>query len=321
MPMRRDFLMVTDPIVSYTSRYEHDFVSRIRQRARWGVIDSTEEMKESLRDESPLAVILFRRFRGLEREPSTDWYGFDGLRALLDFDAFHDFTTWGGAPGRWQRLIRDRGFDLLVCSGLKSAQHFAEAGIPPLLIHKGYEPTRFHDLGRSRSGVGTFGTAYRSRMALNRALGSRRVPVENFACRYEELNDRLNDMAGVVTTVMGAHVRFGRAGRLVERLRPGTVLRFEPAPEPMAKHFEACGAGCAVITDETLDLEFLGFRDEVTTVMFSSLDEGVERTRHYLDNPDDLRRIGTAAAELVRDRHTWDHRIDALERGLDDALR
>ena len=151
-----EFLLVVDQVSALGTRYEHDLVDRVGQRQRWRVV-GRQQFQESLRTEHPRAVVVFRRFRTMESEAPIDWHGFDGLRTMLDFDAFHDFTTWGGSAGRWTRFIRSCGFDLLACSGLASVEHFEGTGIATLLVHKGYEPDRFFDIEKSGSVVVSVG--------------------------------------------------------------------------------------------------------------------------------------------------------------------
>jgi glycosyltransferase involved in cell wall biosynthesis len=131
---------------------------------------------------------------------------------------------------------------------------------------------------------------------------------------YPELNAHLNRYAAMVTTTLGAVVRFGRAGRAIERWRPGTVLRYTASPEPMLKFFEAAAAGCAVLTDPTEDFADLGFVDGESVVVCEDLDDMVEKSRWYADRVDSLRRIGAAAAELCRTRHRWSDRAADVER-------
>ena len=261
-------------------------------------------------------VFVYRRFAELEAAPSIEWGDYRGRRVMVDHDAFHDFTSWSDRPGRWRAAFARHGFDTLVCSGVRSYEHFTSHGIDTILLHKAVDPRRFTELGLDRAGLCFFGSPYRSRGALLRHLDAARLAVDRRTAPYAELNAVLNEYLGLVTTVRGADVRFGRLGRAVERVRPGTVLRYEPAAEPMAKHFEAAAAGCAVITDWTPDLEPLGFVEGESVISFADFDEMVDRVRHYSDRPDDLRRIGAAAAQLCRERHTWQHRAVELEKAL-----
>lgn len=140
------------------------------------------------------------------------------------------------------------------------------------------------------------------------------MPVIQINVPYSELNLELNRSLAMVTTVRGSVARFGSIGNIIQRIRPSTLVRTEPAPEPMMKHFEAAGAGLAVFTDPTPDLHRLGFVDGTNVVTFRSLDDLVDKSRYWLDRPDQLRQIGAAAGILASARHTWAQRAAELER-------
>lgn len=296
-------------------RFERDLVEAFARQPQTTVVDFDSWQSRRLAELPPdcATAIVFIPFKYMEAAEPIDWHGFSGQRVMLDHDSFHDFTTWGGPlNGRWTHEFFRQKFDSLVCSGLISRDHFESQGIPCQVMHKGFTPSRFYDLNNERSGLCSYGSPYRSRMAMLRQMRTARVGVSYIQSSYGALNVSLNQFAGFLTTVRGSTVRFGRTGRAIERYRPGTCLRYEDAPEPMAKHFEAAATGCAVFTDQTNDLAYLGFRDGESVVAFSNFDDLIDRARFYLVRPDLLRDIGRRSASLCRVRHTWDVRIRDL---------
>jgi hypothetical protein len=98
--------------------------------------------------------------------------------------------------------------------------------------------------------------------------------------------------------------------------QPPSLLPTSERTGPQRDHLKLSGIGTAPVCDPTPDLTDLGFIDGHTTVVYSSFDDLVDRLHTYLDQPDQLRDIGRRAADLVRARHTWDHRAAFLEQLL-----
>jgi spore maturation protein CgeB len=55
--------------------------------------------------------------------------------------------------------------------------------------------------------------------------------------------------------------------------------------------------------------------DGVHCAWYRNLEEGIELIRHYLDRPDDRRRIAQAGRRHALDRHTYAHRVRLLLEG------
>lgn len=296
-------------------RPEDDFISAIIERISPELVwDRLPAGPDDLAQLASMdATIVFWPYRWLAQAPALGLGALPGRAVMLEQDAFGDFTSWGRLQGTWAATFDRHGFDLLVCSGQASVQHFSRLGVQAALVHKGVSLERFGDLGLPRGGFCSYGTDYTSRIILRRKLSKARLQVDGVVSPYPELNRQLNRYLAMVTTVRGTRVMFGSAGRLVERVRQGTLVHQESAPEPMMKVFEAAAAGCAVITDGVRDFELLGFEDGTNIITFDDLDQCVERVRHYASRQDELIAIGTAAAELVKTRHGWNHRARELE--------
>lgn len=270
------------------------------------------------------AVVFFVKFKQLRFRPMIEWHGFEGPRVLMDMDSFHDYGGWWESPhvGEWTLHIPRLGFNAMIVSGETSRSHFRETlGIRTEIVHKGYEKRHFSDLRLHRSGVGHFGSPYGARMAMLRRVRSAGIAVRNVSVPYGELNRTLNGFEALLVCNMPSERRFGILGRAAQKIAPGTLLRVGPAPEPMAKNFEAAAAGCAVFMDHAPDLEGLGFIDGETAIIYDDFDELVDKLRFWLGRPDDLRRVGQAAARLCEARHTWEHRAERFHEILTEFVR
>lgn len=270
------------------------------------------------------AVVFFVKFRQLRERPTIDWQGFEGPRVIADHDSFHDYGGWWGSThvGEWSLHVPRLGFNAMIVSGETSRRHFQESlGIRTEIVHKGYAPAHFHDLGLSRSGVGHFGSPYGARLAMLRRVRSAGFAVRDISVPYGELNRTLNQFEAMLVCNMPSERRFGVLGRAAQKVAPGALLRVGPAPEPMAKNIEAAAAGCAVFMDHTPDLEGLGFVDGETAIVYHDFDELVDKLRFWRDRPEDLRRIGRASARLCASRHTWENRAERFHEILAEFAR
>jgi hypothetical protein len=267
------------------------------------------------------ACMWFVKFRDLAAQPAFDWASFDGLRVLLDHDAYLSYGTMARPSpylGKWPEVFRRHRFDVLLASGKHVTELLVDDGVDAVWIPKGFDDTRLHDLGLPRAGICTFGTDYASRQIALARLQHAHEPVERFRCSFEELNATLNRYAASVVCNLSA---FWRApfradslpGRTIAKYAPNVGFRLGPGLEPMIKNFEVAGAGCAPIADWIPELRDLGFEDGATVVAYHDADELVERVRHFRTRPDELVAIGRDAARLCRARHTWDHRAEQME--------
>lgn len=254
------------------------------------------------------AIVWRVRFRELRHRPPFDWESYSGPRIMIDHDICRNYPRlWPEAavPGGWPPVIRRQRFDLVLVSGKQVCELLGEEGVPAVWMPKAYDTGWLFDTGALRQGIGHYGAPYRARQLMSCHLRRSGVAVHRFQCPDSELNDHLNRRLGVVICNMGA-TSDDRNGR----------LRLTPAPEAMLKNFEVPAAGAAPICDSTPDLADLGFVDEHTAIVYATFPDLVDRLRAYQDRPDRLRDIGRRSAELVNERHTWDHRAAFLERLL-----
>jgi Glycosyl transferases group 1 len=258
------------------------------------------------------AVVTFIRYRQLLVADPIDWRGYDGVRIQIDHDAHTDPVLAGPWQGTWARTFRRHQFDHLIVSGLRLVEHFDHQGVPTSWLPKGFDGDAVTNLGRARAGVAHYGTLYRSRRAMLRALRKAGTPIPHYVIPYERLNDRLNDFAGVVVCSIDSRVRWGKFGRVLERKWPGTALELGIEVEPMIKTFEVAGAGCAPLLTPSPDLEPLGFSDGETALLWRDFDELAELVRDVRHDSERLAAVGNAASDLAHRRHTWKHRATEL---------
>ena len=76
---------------------------------------------------------------------------------------------------------------------------------------------------------------------------------------------------------------------------------------PLQKYFEGMACGCVCVADRPEHAQALGFVDGETYVEVNA-DNWRERIDYYLENPEEVDRIGKNARELVLKRHTHEIR-------------
>ena len=267
-------------------------------------------------------VLSFVKFRHLLRADTIDWGGFDGLRVHHDWDALQD-GHWTGSPyaGTWAPTLRRQRFDLALTTGLRSRDGLRAQGIDTEAVAKASDPA-IRDLGGERATLyGTYGYDYPSRALMKAELRRAGIDAQAFKVPFDELCGALNRYVGVLTCTLDARLRMPWLGRRLYRRAPRLFVVPGEAPEPMGKFFEVAAAGAAPFVDWTPDLEHLGFVDGHNAVIYRTLDELIERARHYQDRADELRAIGGAAGGFVAERHTWTNRADEIRRVVEDRLR
>lgn len=266
-------------------------------------------------------VISFVKFRDLLRAQDLSWGSFDGLRVHYDWDAFMD-AHWHGSPyaGAWAPTLRRQGFDLAITTGLRARDRLRGQGIDAETIAKAVDPA-ICDLGLARPFVyGTFGADYPSRVLMKSEMRRAGIRVNAFKVPFVDLGATLNQHLAVLTCTLDARLRLPTLGRRLYHRVPRLFVVPGDAPEPMAKFFEAAGAGAAPFVDWTPDLDGLGFVDGENAIVYRNLPELIERARHYRDHVATLRLIGRAAGEFVARRHTWTNRASEIRQLVEARL-
>ena len=255
------------------------------------------------------AVIWFVKFRVLRSKPAFEWVGYEGLRLMYDWDTCQDFSHIASRNylGQYPEVFRRHRFDVLVCTGRRTRDHFRAQGIDAEWIPKAADHEIFRDIGLDREGLCTYGSHRPARRVALDHLRAAGVVVERISAPLMDLNAALNRYLGGV--ICNAELRMPlRLANVFVRVSGGRIPVLAEGPEPMIKNFEMAASGTAPICDELGELAELGFVDGSTAVFYRSLTELTDKARSLLADPDTLRTIGKNAAELVRTRHTWDAR-------------
>lgn len=266
--------------------------------------------------------IMMLAFRDLNRLQAFDWNGYQGARVLYDHDAMNNYWTWGGKQNFGSRtsLFYRLRFDHFIVNDEPTAEQLRNDGISAEVVWKGFEGSCFHPLGFERNGLGTFGSPYPSRRATQTALKRKRIRFETFSCAYSELNSQLNRFEAILVTNSSGSARHGST--FLNWLRPGLGLRFaHGAPDVLGKSFEVAGSGAVLLTDPSPEFDEMGFVHGKTALIYEEIGDVVDVWRKWKDDPESLRRIGTAASQLVHERHTFDHRAQRLREVLEGFLR
>jgi hypothetical protein len=326
MPIQARTLLITHRDLAYsTTRFDNGLVKAIATSAHADIAIWDELPSESFKcaalslGKTPSdfdSCIIFIRFRVLDAADDFDWSGFDGKRVWLEQDAWQSYSpAYPRWKGRYPPAFKRHQFDAMITTGKRTAELLSQSGVIAHWVPKAYDQASFHDLGQPRSGVCTFGTMWPSRRTLLHRLSKDGVRVDDVSGPFETLNRRLNTHSACVVCNMTGKPPLGRAGRLINRFFPEFLTVWDGI-EPMAKTFEAAGAGCAPIIDHLDELTDLGFIDGINCYIYRTFDDAVAITKSL----DDAAAIeaGKAAAELVRTRHTWADRGRQVARILED---
>ena len=303
-------------------RFEQDFVDRIGELPEFDVVPADLDALDAglltnagrsvfLSDYD--AVVVFVAFKRLRAARTLSWDGFNRLRVLMDHDIIQNYSdifdpTLNGA---WPTVFRRHRFDLVITSGAVVRDRLREEGIDADWAPKGFEPARFHNVGTAREGMVTFGSAYLCRQIAERAVAEANLPLTRLPMTpYLELGAQLNRFLACMAISADIALPVENRGALQQMAARDAPMR--PGLEPMAKLFEAAGAGCCPVVDAMDDLHPLGFRDGETALTFRSYGELADKLQAALYSHDELRTMGAAAAKLAHAEHTWAHRAATL---------
>jgi hypothetical protein len=199
---------------------------------------------------------------------------------------YFDLITHRGRQGVYMKALP--GFDLILAT---DANHPVYRGLPARWFPQAYNPRWYYPVaGEPERDVAFIGHAYGGRGRLFRKLASR-YSFEHFGrdnqCRGEAharvcattrvmvCDNARNDLPGYWSNRVYLHLA---CGAFV--LHPGV---------PGMEEFFTDGIHLAYYTDD----------------LFEKID-------YYLSHENERREIARAGLELVRDRHTWDARMDAF---------
>lgn len=264
------------------------------------------------------AVVLFVAFKALRAAETLNWRSFSGLRVLMDHDIIQNYSDIFGPDllGAWPPVFRRHRFDNIITSGGLIGDRLNEEGIAADWTPKAFEPARFASQGGARYGIISYGSAYVCRQIADRAVWDAKLPLTRIAMTpYLELGAVLNGYAACLAISSDldgpADARRDALASFIARTVP-----MRPGLEPMAKFFEAAGAGCCPVADDMRDLHELGFRDGETVLSFHTHDELVAKLEAAFADARTLSDIGARAATLAEAAHTWAHRAQSVSQSL-----
>lgn len=307
-------------------RFEQDFVDRISDLPEFDVaradVDALSQGGLASPDRDIVlsrwdAIIVFVSFTALRKAQPLQWGGFAGLRVLFDHDIIQNYSDLFDPTlyGLWPEVFRRHRFDSMITSGRAVQQRLGEDGITADWIAKGFEPSRFADREGPREGVVSYGSAYACRVVAERAVTEAGLPLSRVAMTpYPELGAVLMRFLACMAVSSDLCVPVERRSHMKDE--PAREIAMRPGLEPMAKFFEAAGAGCCPIADAMDDLEALGFRHGDNAILFRSHGELIDELRWWLARPDEVRALGRAASRLAHAQHTWAHRAQSLHDAL-----
>lgn len=307
-------------------RFEQDFVDRIAELAEFDSaradLGALSEGRLASADREIVlgswdVVVVFVAFTALRNAEPLQWSGFGGLRVLCDHDAIQNYSDLFDPTlrGAWPEVFRRHRFDSIVTSGRAVQQRLIGEGIPADWVAKGFEPGRFADRDGPRDGVTTYGSAYLCRVIAERAIVEAGLPLTRIQMTpYPELGEVLARFLACMAVSSDLCVPLEQRALLASKPARGVPMR--PGLEPMAKFFEAAGAGCCPIADAMDDLAELGFRHGESAILFRSHGELVDQIRWWLAHPQELRDLGRAASVRAHGEHTWAHRAQTLRNAV-----
>lgn len=267
-------------------------------------------------------VISRLKFRHLASMETIDWGDSASFKVHWEEDGFWD-GLWSNPihRGLWSDHFPRLGFDLLVVTGRRTEEYFLDRGIPSIVVHKGFDGERFTDHGRNRKhSIVMYGQDYASRILAQHGLESANHSVVRVKVPFERLSDELNNYLAALACTLDGRVVPGALFRRVAGWFPRTFIRTGPGPEPMLKFFESASSGCATFTDYSPDLAELGFVDGKNALIFSDVDDLVEKADYFMAQPDRLREIGRLGAAHCVEGHTWVTRAFQLRERLQPYL-
>lgn len=76
--------------------------------------------------------------------------------------------------------------------------------------------------------------------------------------------------------------------------------------------YNITATGCPALVQRFSGMEEHGYVDGETCIVWTTLDEMVEKMRYYLNHPADLEEIGARGRAMTIERHTWEKRMNGL---------
>jgi len=107
-------------------------------------------------------------------------------------------------------------------------------------------------------------------------------------------------------------VEGSKIGREYAKLLSDAKLGIATGGKPdfaVGKYFTIPGSGSALLATWCDDLEGLGFEPGINMIPLD-VDHAAEQIKDLLEDPDYLQEVADYGLQLIRDRHTWDKRVE-----------
>lgn len=234
-----------------------------------------------------------RQVLALARLPEVVIYDLD-----LQQDYMPDSKYFRHIPPLLKRMQRVS----LIVTSLAAQAHYVRQGFVTSYLPKAYDhrliscqnterDIEFAFIGR------TANVLYRQRRRLLDAI-SERLPVQQL--RTADLSEESDEYARTLNRI-----------KFFISVDAGFC-------EYHIKNFEALAAGCVLcaLTTSEAENELIGFVDMRNIVLYTSVDELVEKIAAIRETPGMADSIAAAGRKLVEGQHQWRHRRDLLEQAL-----
>jgi hypothetical protein len=309
------------------------FVSSIRQEfqgiAMFPVGDdyrkAVREIQERQHDFD--FVFIFLRFGHLYEQEDL----FGGIRLpviMLEHDAWFNFVDRNPYYRMWSDYLSREKIDLIVVSGLSVHERLQAEGHRSFYLPKGAQSTYLQEQNSYSGFVCLYGVT-----AAGPGMYERREEVYN-AIKPIGLWDKVGFKLGPNFLRLRQRLPGRKSSLPIHRIRfafrdmprvlslySASILCDIGMHEPMAKHFEVSALGLVPIRDdETKDeLEKLGYKDEESMILYTSVDDLMEKLTYYAGHVDRLKPLQKKTREVAR-RNTWEVRAKKLREHLERLL-
>ena len=207
-------------------------------------------------------------------------------------DTWFNFYPLSRAYGQFERFYYRIPRFRLICTGYQHAEAFRAQGLDVRFVPKSYCPRSLRNLNRPRAieygFIGSRKTSiYHDRNRMLRAF-QRAIGLDIATTSKQAYLDRLNDIRVFVSADMGMR-------------------------EYMAKNFEAMACGCLLLAyRQGREEERLGLKDMENVLLYSTLEEALEKLRRLGSEPGLLDSIASAGQALAEQRFTTRRRDEKL---------
>jgi spore maturation protein CgeB len=224
-------------------------------------------------------------------------HGEDGLGVPLDFEYPHPNAYWVSDThlGYKHRLATAKKFDFVFCCQRRAMEEFERDGVSKsklFFLPHAYEPDVYKPVSIIEKWdwcfIGHLNSEFRVNI-LDRFC--REIPSYYLGWR--------NPMAPGFNMLDDANLKFNQARLIISNSIKDDINM---------RTFEALGSGRCLLTNNIPHLDEL-FTDGLHLVTYTSIEDGVSKAKNLLENRDLRDHIRLEGLNLVREKHTFEHRM------------